>query len=91
MKKYVIERTVPNAGALSKEELAEITKVSIQAINDLGKQYHWIETFVVEDKLFCVHIAPDEETVREHSALGCFPIDRIYEVKSMIDPTSYQS
>ena len=86
MKKFIIERTIPGAGALTPEELAEIAKKSNAAIGDLGKSYHWVHTYVTDDKLFCVHVAQDKETILKHSALGCFPVDKVYEVHETIDP-----
>ncbi len=88
MKKYVVERTIPGAGQMTPAELTEIAKKSNAVIGELGKPYHWLHSYVVDDKIFCVHIAPDEETIRKHAALGCFPVDKVYEVKTIIDPTT---
>ena len=88
MKKFVIERTIPGAGQLTRAELAEIAKKSNAVVTELGRPYHWIHSYVVEDKIFCVHIAENAETVMKHASLGCFPIDKIYEVQEMIDSTS---
>jgi hypothetical protein len=73
---------------MSQEELAEICQKSNAVIRDLNKPYHWIHSYVAGDKLFCVHIAPDMETVIKHSDLGCFPVDKVYEVQEVIDPTT---
>jgi hypothetical protein len=86
MKKFIIERNLPGAGNLSPEELQNIARASCEVVCSLGKPYHWIQSFVTEDKIYCIHIAENEETVREHSRLGKFPINTISEVKSVIDP-----
>jgi len=86
MKKFVIERILPGAGNLSPQELREMSQASCNSIHQLGKPYHWIESFVTGDKIYCIHIAESEAVVREHARLGNFPIHTISEVKSMIDP-----
>jgi hypothetical protein len=86
MKKFIIERNLPGAGNLSPQELQNIARASCEVVCSLGKPYHWIQSFVTEDKIYCIHIAENEETVREHSRLGNFPINTISEVKSVIDP-----
>lgn len=86
MKKFIVERNLPGAGNLSQEELKAITKTSCDVVSGLNKPYHWIQSFVTDDKIYCVHIAEDEETVREHAKRGGFPINTIAEVKSIIDP-----
>jgi hypothetical protein len=88
MKKFVIERILPGAGSLSPQELKEMSQVSCEAIQQLGKPYHWIESFVTGDKIYCIHIAESEAVVREHARLGNFPIHTISEVKAMMDPGS---
>jgi hypothetical protein len=80
MPKYIIERTIPGAGKLSREELAAITQSSC------GPQIQWLESFVTDDKLYCIYIAPDEQTVREHARLGNFPADSVQPVRAIIDP-----
>jgi hypothetical protein len=89
MKKFIIERTIPGAGTFTTAELAEIAKKSNAVAFELGIPYHWVHTYVTEDKLFCVHIAPDMETIQKHSDMGCFPVDKIYEVKEIFD-SSYE-
>jgi hypothetical protein len=84
MKKFVIERNLPGAGNLSEEELREISKMSSDIMNTL-EDYHWVQTFVTEDKLYCIHIARSIEQVREHARLGNFPINTISKVKAVID------
>jgi hypothetical protein len=86
MKKYLIERILPGAGNLSPQELQDIARTSCEVVCQLGKPYHWIQSFVTEDKIYCIHIAESEELIREHSRLGKFPINSISEVKSVIDP-----
>jgi len=88
MKKYIIERDLPGAGKLTKNELKDIAKMSCQTVEDMAKPYHWLETFVTQDKLFCVHIAENEDVIREHSVRAGFPIKSIREVSGMIDATT---
>ena len=88
MKKFVIERILPGAGNLSPEELYEISKTSCEVVSQLGKPYHWIQSFVTDDKIYCVHIAENEEMIREHARLGKFPVTSISEVKATIDATT---
>lgn len=88
MKKFVIERNFPGAGDLSPEELEAISKTSCHAIGELKEPYHWIESFVTTDKIYCVHVAESEEVIREHARLGNFPANTISEVKTIIDPSS---
>ena len=86
MKKFVIERTLPGAGNLTAEELQSIAQSSCEVVSGLGKPYHWIQSFVTADKIYCIHIAESEEVVREHARRGKFPINTIAEVKAVIDP-----
>ncbi|MBS1661455.1 MAG: DUF4242 domain-containing protein [Bacteroidetes bacterium] len=86
MKKFVIERILPGAGTLSKEELQEMAKASCEVVCNMGKPYHWIQSFVTEDKMYCIHIAESEELIREHARRGGFPIHTISEVTAVIDP-----
>jgi hypothetical protein len=88
MKKFIIERNIPGAGKLSPEELQTISKTSCEAVTQLGKPYHWIQSFITGDKIYCVHIAENEDVLREHARLGNFPINTIAEVKTIIDPTT---
>lgn len=88
MPKYVIERDIPGAGKLSKQELQGISQKSCGVLNKLGPQIQWVESYVTADKVYCVYIAPNEEMVREHARQGGFPANRISEVKSIIDPTT---
>jgi hypothetical protein len=88
MKKFIVERNLPGAGNLSPEELQAISRTSCDAIDQLKQPYHWIESFITGDKIYCVHIAKNAQAVREHSRLGKFPINTISEVKAIIDPTT---
>jgi hypothetical protein len=88
MKKFVVERNLPGAGNLTPEELQAISQTSCEAIDTLGKPYHWIQSFITNDKIYCIHIAESEEVIREHARLGKFPVNTISEVKTIIDPLS---
>jgi len=88
MKKFIVERVLPGAGKLTADELKAIAQKSCEVLNSMDEPYHWIQTFVTDNKLYCVHIAPDQETVREHARRGGFPIDNIAEVSSIMDPTT---
>jgi hypothetical protein len=88
MKKFIIERELPGAGKLTAAQLKDIAALSCRIVNNLEEPYHWIQTFVTDDKLYCVHIAPDRETVVEHAKQGGFPADSIVEVRSIMDPTT---
>ena len=88
MKKFVVERNLPGAGNLSIEELRVISQASCKAIIELGKPYHWVQTFVTDDKLYCIHIAESADVIRAHAKLGNFPINMITEVRAIIDPTT---
>ena len=84
MKKFIIERNVPGAGKMTAEELEAISKTSIAVISILGKPYNWIQSFVTEDKIYCIHEAENEDDIREHGKCGNFPVDKIEEIKSII-------
>jgi hypothetical protein len=89
MPKYIIERTVPGAADLSESELQGIAAKSCSVlVGELGNGYHWVQSFVAGDKIYCIHIAPNEEAVREHARQGGFPVDSVAEVKAIIDPTT---
>jgi hypothetical protein len=88
MPKFVIEREIPNAGKLSPEELRGISQKSCGVLRNLGPQIQWVQSYVTDDKLYCVYIAPNKEMVQEHAKQGGFPANRISEVKSVIDPTT---
>ena len=88
MPKFVIEREIPNAGNLSAEELQGVAQTSCGVLNNLGPQIQWVESFVTDDKVYCVYIAPNEEIIREHARQGGFPANKISEVRAVIDPTT---
>jgi len=88
MPRYVIERDIPGAGKLSKQELQGISQKSCSVLEKLGPQIQWVHSYVTGDKIYCVYIAPNEEMVREHAKRGGFPANSISAVKSVIDPTT---
>lgn len=88
MPKYVIERDIPDAGKLSQEQLAAISQKSCGVLTNLGPQIQWVHSYVTENRIYCVYIAPNEAILREHAKQGGFPINKISQVKSIIDPTS---
>jgi hypothetical protein len=88
MPKYVIEREIAGAGKLSSDQMQGIAKVSCGVLDKLGTKIQWVESYVTDDKIYCIYIAPDEATVREHAKLGGFPANRVSEVRRMIDPTT---
>ena len=88
MPKYVIERDIPGAGKLSGQERQGISQKSCEVLRDLGPQIQWLHSYVTDDKIYCVYIAPDKATVQEHAKQGGFPANRISEVRSIIDPTT---
>ena len=91
MPKYVIEREIPDAGKLSTQELQAISQKSCGVLSNMGPQIQWVQSYVTDDKVYCVYIAPNEEMVREHASQGGFPANRISEVKSVIDPTTAEA
>ncbi|HEY0048278.1 MAG TPA: DUF4242 domain-containing protein [Pyrinomonadaceae bacterium] len=88
MPKYVIERELPGAGKLSPQELQAISQKSCGVLNNLGTSIQWLQSYVTDDKIYCVYIAPNEEIVREHAQQGGFPANSIAEVRMIIDPTT---
>jgi len=88
MPKYIIEREIPNAGALSLAELKDIAQRSCAVLQRLGPSIQWVQSYVTEDKITCVYVAPNAELIREHARLGGFPADRVLEVVTIIDPTT---
>jgi len=88
MPKYVIEREIPGAGNLSPEQLNAISQKSCGVLRELGPQIQWVQSYVTDDKVYCVYIAPNEEAVRRHAEMGGFPANRISQVRTMIDPTT---
>jgi hypothetical protein len=88
MPKYIIEREIAGAGKLTTEQLQGVSQKSCGVLKKLGPQIQWLESYVTDDKVYCVYIAPDEATVREHAKQGGFPANRVSEVKGIIDPTT---
>lgn len=88
MPRYVIEREIPGAGRFSEEQLRGASQTSCNMLRELGPEIQWVHSYVTDDKLYCVYIAPDEEIIREHAERGGFPANRISEVRSVIDPTT---
>ena len=88
MPKFLIEREIPGAGSLSGEELQAISQKSCGVLREMGPQIQWVESYVTGDKVYCVYIAPDEASVREHAERGGFPANRVSEIRRMIDPTT---
>jgi hypothetical protein len=88
MPKYVIEREIPGAGKLNRDQLKGIAQTSCTVLNRLGPQIQWIHSFVTPEKVYCVYIAPNEAMIREHARQGGFPANIISEVKAIIDPTT---
>lgn len=88
MPKFVIERDIPAVGSLPMEQLQAISQKSCAVLHDMGPQIQWIQSYVTDDKIYCVYIAPDEETVRRHAEQGGFPANRISRVRAIIDPTT---
>jgi hypothetical protein len=88
MPKYLIEREIPGASKLSAEELQGVSQKSCGVLRDMGPQIQWLHSYVTDDKLYCVYIAPNEDAVREHASKGGFPANRISRISSLIDPTT---
>jgi len=88
MPKFVIERNIPGAGKMSLKELHEGSATSCRVLNNLGPQIQWVQSFVTDNKFFCVYIAPSPELIREHAIRAGFPADAIHPVKAIIDPTT---
>ena len=88
MPKFVIERDIPGAGRLSPQELHAISQKSCGVLNAMGPQIQWVQSYVTDDRIYCVYVAPDEAAVREHARQGGFPANRVSRVRSVIDPTT---
>ncbi len=91
MPKYIIEREIPGAGNLSQEELQGISQKSCGVLHEMGPQIQWVESYVTNDKVYCVYIAPGEDAVKEHAEKGGFPANSVSEVKSIINPTTAEA
>jgi hypothetical protein len=84
---YVIEREIPGAGSLSETQIRDISLQSLLALKEMGPQIQWLHSYVTEDKVYCVYLAPDENSVREHARRAGIPADRVSAVRRLIDPT----
>jgi hypothetical protein len=90
VQQFVIEREIPGAGALSDAQLRELSLQSLQILNDMGPRIQWLHSYVTEDKVYCVYLAPDADTIREHARKVGLPADRIAAVRRLIDPVNLQ-
>jgi hypothetical protein len=88
MPRFLIERTIPSAGQLTAADRQAIARKSCDVLRQLGPEIQWVESYVTDDRFFCVYIAPDAETVRKHARMGGFPADRVLEVHTIVDPTT---
>ena len=88
MPQFVIEREIPGAGALSESELREVSLRSLDVLKELGPQIQWLHSYVTEDKVYCVYLAPDENIIREHARRAGVPADRVSAVRQLIDPAN---
>jgi hypothetical protein len=91
MPKFVIEREIPGAGKLSPAELNAISQTSCSVLKAMGPQIQWVESYVTDDKVYCIYIAPDADSVREHATRGGFPANSVAHVRSKIDPTTAEA
>lgn len=88
MPRYVIEREIPGAGELSQDDLHAISQKSCAVLQEMGPQVQWVQSYVTDDKIYCIYIAPDEASVRRHAEMGGFPANSIAQVRNVIDPTT---
>ena len=88
MPKYVIERDIPGAGKLTAPELQAISQKSCGVLREMGPQIQWVQSYVTDDTIYCIYVAPSEELIRQHAKAGGFPADRITPVRTVIDPTT---
>ena len=88
MPKFVIEREIAGVGGLPQEQLQAISQKSCGVLRNMGPQIQWIHSYVTDDKIYCIYIAPDEETIRRHAEQGGFPANRISRIRTIIDPTT---
>jgi len=88
MPKYVIEREIPGAGRLTAEQLQGISQTSCNVLLEMGPSINWVHSYVTDDKIYCLYIAPNEQMVREHATRGGFPANKVSLVRDVIDPTT---
>jgi cell division inhibitor SulA len=91
MPEYVIEREIAGAGQLTSADLQGISASSCKVLNELGPSIQWVQSYVTEDRIYCVYIAPDEAVVREHARRGGFPANKVSEIRTTIDPTTAEA
>ena len=91
MPKYLIEREIPGAGEMSPQQLQAVAEKSCSVLRNLGPQIQWVHSYVTQNKIYCVYIAPNEQMVREHARQGGFPADRVSQIKTVIDPTTSEN
>jgi cell division inhibitor SulA len=91
MPKFVIEREIPGAGSMSTPQLQAVAAKSCGVLRNLGPQIQWVHSYVTDNKIYCVYIAPNEEMVREHARQGGFPANKVSQVKNIIDPTTSEA
>ena len=91
MPKYVIERELPGAGKMTREQLREVAQKSNGILHTLGPKIQWVESYVVDDKLYCVYNAPSPQLIEEHAKCGGFPANRISQVRAIMDPTTAEA
>jgi hypothetical protein len=88
VRQFVIEREIPGAGTLSEIQIRDVALRSLQALKEMGPQIQWLHSYVTEDKVYCVYLAPDEDTIREHARRVGIPADRVAAVRRLIDPAN---
>ncbi len=88
MPKFVIEREIPGVGQFSPEQLQGISQTSCNVLREMGPRIQWVQSYVTDNKIYCIYIAPNEDAVREHAQRGGFPANRISQVRTIIDPTT---
>lgn len=88
MPKFVIERELPGVGKLNAEQLQGVSQKSCSVLRNLGPEIQWVQSFVTDDKIYCIYNSPDEATIRKHAEMGGFPANSIQQVRSVIDPTT---
>jgi hypothetical protein len=91
MPKFLIERNIPGAGKLTRDELTAISQKSCGVLKSMGPQIQWVESYVTDDKITCIYIAPDEASAREHASQGGFPADAVLQIRTTIDPTTSEA
>lgn len=89
MPQYVIEREIPGAGSMSEAQIRDVSLLSLKNLKDIGPQIQWLHSYVTEDKLYCVYLAPDEDTIREHARRTNIPASRVSAVRRLIDPSTF--